>query len=88
MKKVCSKCEEEKDSSEFHSDRSKRDGLYCSCKSCCTDKYDAKIKKNAERGASKKDLYSRGKAVDGRSTEEMPWLRQGEEFRPVLQQQG
>lgn len=34
MKKVCSKCDAEKDVSEFHKDQSRKDGLYIRCKEC------------------------------------------------------
>lgn len=32
--KVCTKCKEEKDESDFDKDITKKDGLYCSCKKC------------------------------------------------------
>lgn len=34
MTKVCSKCKEEKDVSEFYKDKKYKDGLYCWCKEC------------------------------------------------------
>ena len=34
VKKICSKCNEEKDICNFYTDKSKIDGLYSSCKEC------------------------------------------------------
>jgi 5-methylcytosine-specific restriction endonuclease McrA len=46
--KVCSKCKEEKDISEFCKDSSKPDGLYSSCKSCQKSYRKSNKKKIAE----------------------------------------
>ena len=32
--KYCYKCKKEKDETEFHKNRSKKDGLCCECKAC------------------------------------------------------
>lgn len=37
--KICSSCQESKPKTEFHVNRSKKDGLKSSCKQCCHDAY-------------------------------------------------
>lgn len=39
MKKICSSCQDQKQLSEFYSDRQKRDGFSPHCKSCNKDRY-------------------------------------------------
>lgn len=38
LTKRCTECETDKPASEFHKDRSKRDGLRSACKSCITER--------------------------------------------------
>lgn len=51
--KICSKCKEEKDVSEFYKDKKKKDGLTCWCK-ICSKKHE---KENKDRVLIKKKEY-------------------------------
>ena len=37
--KKCSKCHKEKPNSDFSNDKTKNDGIYSSCKECCSIRY-------------------------------------------------
>ena len=43
--KVCSKCGVEKNTTEYRTDKQKKDGLYSSCKSCCKKLRDDNVEK-------------------------------------------
>ena len=61
--KTCPRCKETKDVGEFHKDKSKKDGLYSSCKSCKKAYQEAnKDKFKAYYETNKEKIAVRGKA--------------------------
>ena len=50
LRKICGKCKEEKDFSEFHKDKKSIDGHYSNCKECRKVKSKSDYYKNKERG--------------------------------------
>ena len=55
-KKICAKCKEEKDISEFHHNKSRKDGLQSYCISCRSHKSEEVREQEAER----ESLYAKG----------------------------
>ena len=55
--KVCTKCKIEKDSSHFHTDRTKADGLVAHCKPCRVEKSRRYYLENAEAERAKSAKY-------------------------------
>lgn len=49
MKKVCTKCGVEKDTTAFNCDKTKKDGYYSSCKECKREKDKKSYRKNPKR---------------------------------------
>jgi len=64
-KKICSKCEIEKDISNFYQDKRKSDGLYSQCKECFLTKNNLYKQNNKEKIKSKrKDYYQSNKLTE------------------------
>jgi len=57
--KTCSRCQEEKQISEFHKDRQRKDGLYPWCKFCVNKQSSNWARKNKEKKAASCKLWKR-----------------------------
>ena len=55
--KVCSKCNVEKDESEFRKKSSSKDGLCARCKSCCKEEDKIYHEKNKEKSKEKSKIW-------------------------------
>jgi hypothetical protein len=59
IKKICSKCKEEKEVCEFNVDKTKTCGYYSSCKECCKKYEKLRYIKNREKIIQKQKIYQK-----------------------------
>jgi protein-arginine kinase activator protein McsA len=55
--KVCARCKEEKDTTEYRKDKNKTDGLFHTCKTCMDKYYVENKDKYAQRGKVRRKLW-------------------------------
>jgi hypothetical protein len=65
--KICSCCKIEKSSTDFHVNKSKKDGLYCYCKACTCIKIKEKRKENPEK--TKEQAKKENHSISGKYRE-------------------
>ena len=71
--KICSRCESEKETSEFHKRKASNDGLSAACKKC-TKKYDDSRLKDPKRMAMRRDYQKTTKGKSAHNKAAKKWL--------------
>lgn len=66
--KTCAKCGETKPTTEFHKNSSKRDGLYCHCKSCSREARVNRYTENSEKAKQSAAAYRSAKPEKVKAT--------------------